>query len=86
MTESRKPRRWGLWIAVAMVTLLAVYLMSYGPFLYVQFDGRMPGTINTWVLAHEETVVYLPILWFRNSLPDWISRPYEWYLSFWIPV
>ena len=41
MEEQRKPRNWGLWLAIGLVLLVA-YLLSLGPYALLVFWGVIP--------------------------------------------
>ncbi len=50
MTETRKQRRWGLWLVVGLAIVVA-YPLSYGPYIWLIWHGFMPAWVYQWTIG-----------------------------------
>lgn len=78
MEEKRKPRRWGLWLAVACV-LFVVYPLSQGPSAWLSSRGLVSVTTGKWLDAF-----YWPVHLVSGRSPRSAKAAYNSYLRWWV--
>lgn len=74
-TNSSPNRTW-LLISVSLISLLVVYLLSFGPLLYV--SGKTGIEYKPW-FKHSIGVVYTPHLWCMTRSESYYDYGWWWY-------
>ena len=78
MSEERKKSRVALLATVAVVAVLVIYPMSFGPFLWLVNHEAIPDFAVTLIGA-----IYLPLSWIGTDGPVILRQPLLWYLGLW---
>jgi len=80
MTSDRKHPSAAFWATVALVAVLVLYPLSYGPALWIATkSGR-----RNWVNIHSG--IYSPIGSVLDNSPGWAVELYFRYSTWWDPV
>jgi hypothetical protein len=71
--ETQVRRRYGLWIALALVLAPVLYMLSAGPAVYlVERTGTGDDAAR---------IVYAPLIWLAENTP--LRGPLVWYIDLW---
>jgi hypothetical protein len=71
--ETQERRRYGLWVALALVLVPILYTLSMGPAHYL--IRRTEKGVNPFVCA------YRPVIWLHDNTP--LEKPLEGYMKWW---
>ena len=74
----RRRERWAKRLAAALVTVLVIYFLSFGPMARLEARGGWSQLQETAFEAF-----YFPIFCGVNFGPKWIQTPLSWYLELW---
>jgi hypothetical protein len=64
-----------------LLSLLALYVLSWGPVCWLIWSGHLPAETDSTVRT-----LYRPIGWLVEHGPTALRRALLWYLSFWHPA
>jgi hypothetical protein len=78
MSEDGKIRGAGFWCAAAVVVALVLYPASWGPWIWLEAEGRVPEPL-IWV-DH----VFDPLRSVLNVSPEWATDYCNGYLRWWV--
>ncbi|MEK6258826.1 MAG: hypothetical protein AABP62_09410 [Planctomycetota bacterium] len=74
--ETRQRRRWRWLIVGGVASSILSYVLSAGPALMLERQGKIPGAVRPLVLA-----AYLPLAWSYENI-GWVRYSYDLY--FWL--
>jgi hypothetical protein len=79
MTDHKKPGM-AFWATVAMVVVLIGYPLSFGPACW-WFTKPLEVPIASYVTVRQTPVIYQPIGWLAQFVPDSFGRVINWYAT-----
>jgi hypothetical protein len=68
-------RTW-LWTTVILAMLPVLYLLSIGPFVYLDEKHALPAPAQHWMIAF-----YVPLGWLYDHTP--LKEPLDLYVEWW---
>ncbi len=77
MTSDCKKPTTGFWIAVALVAVLVLYVLGFGPVAAHWRSGIKSG-LTTRLIR-----VYAPMFWVLQKSPEPFRSALRWYVSLW---
>lgn len=77
MNEHRKSS-WPLWVTVLFVIAPVLYVLSAGPFVWLDSQGHLNGGLRDVVM-----LIYSPLGWSIENGPKWWTDALDAYFNLW---
>ncbi|HEY3966867.1 MAG TPA: hypothetical protein VGM05_20060 [Planctomycetaceae bacterium] len=75
MTDRKKPD-WAFWATVVLLSSPVLYVLSFGPAVWLAIKIENPKLIQGWFWAPLETVI--------ANVPDQLGTPFSEYIFWWM--